>query len=74
MPGNEWVQYQSSKGLSEWGQILPTNSHWWYSLELDCRAIPVRSIFIDDLDAVVDCVLSKFAGSTKVGGAVDSSE
>lgn len=30
--------------------------------------------FISDLDAAVECIISKFVGDTKLGGAADSCE
>ena len=45
----------------------------WCSSGFKSRAVPCN-IFTNDLNAKVECIVSKFADDTKVGGAVDPHE
>lgn len=43
------------------------------TIKLD-NALIIYTVFINDLDAGIECTLNKFAGDTKLGGAMDSLE
>jgi len=69
----ELAEWQSSKHCAKWDYTLLATSHQWCSSGLNFRASSVQD-FINDLDAVGECTINKFADDTKVGGTVDSLE
>lgn len=54
----------------------------YYALFCDAKSVTFKldnsliiyTVFINDLDAGIECTLNKFAGDPKLGGAVDSLE
>jgi len=61
-------------------QIWPEKCYISFSAEISTSCLPpgsilepvLLSVFINDLEAGLECILSKFEGSAKLGEAVDS--
>lgn len=63
--GDQLAEWQSSEDCSEWDRICLVVVHQ------DVLEPVLFSIFIGDLDAQMECILSKLDDDTDLGGAVE---
>lgn len=70
---SNWLTGQAQSVYGKCGCIRLVGSHQWSSPGFSFR-INTLQCFKSDLHAGIECILSKFAGDTKLGSAVDSLE